>query len=187
MSVMNGASGSSVLPAGRWSVDATRSSVAFAAGHMTLATVNGRFQEFDGALEIGSGTPRATGVVRAASIDTDEPIRAEHLRRSRDFFDVGRYPEITIRSTRIDYLDGGRLRVVGDLTMRGVTREIALDARLGTRPEVVGDRRVELELRGELRRRDFGLTWNTTLEAGGVLAGEDVTVTLDVEFIMAAQ
>jgi hypothetical protein len=85
MSVMNGASGSSVLPAGRWSVDATRSSVAFAVGHMTLATVNGRFQEFDGALEIGSGTPRATGVVRAAAIDTDEPIRAEHLRRSRDF------------------------------------------------------------------------------------------------------
>jgi hypothetical protein len=85
MSVMNGASGSRVLPAGRWSVDATRSSVAFAVRHTALAPVNGRFQEFDGALEIGSGTPRATGVVRAAAIDTDEPIRAEHLRRSRDF------------------------------------------------------------------------------------------------------
>ena len=94
---------------------------------MMLATVNGHFREFDGMLEVGSGAPRATGVVKAASIDTNEPVRDEHLRRSPDFFDVERYPEIGFNSTRIDYLDDGRLRVVGDLTMRGVTREIELD------------------------------------------------------------
>ena len=181
MSVMDGVSGPSVVPAGKWSVDAPRSSVAFAVRHMTLATVNGCFHEFDGVLETGSGTPRATGVVRAASIDTEEPTRDEHLRRSTDFFDVERYPEITFRSTRIDFLDGRRFRIVGDLTMRGVTREIALDAQLnGTRPE---DGRIELELRGELSRRDFGLTWNQTLDAGGALLGNKVKIALEISAV----
>jgi polyisoprenoid-binding protein YceI len=81
MSVVDGASGASVVPAGKWSVDAPRSSVAFAVKHMVLATVNGRFREFDGMLELGSGAPRATGVVKAASIDTNESVRDEHLRR----------------------------------------------------------------------------------------------------------
>ncbi|MGA2319357.1 MAG: YceI family protein [Solirubrobacteraceae bacterium] len=165
-------------------MDAPRSSVAFAVRHMTLATVKGRFHDFDGVLEIGSGTPRATGVVRAASIDTDEPTRDEHLRRSTDFFDVERYPEITFRSTRIDDLDGRRFRIVGDLTMRGVTREIALDAqRNGTRPEAVGDGRIELELRGELSRRDFGLTWNQALDAGGALLGNKVKIALEISAV----
>src|ERR1039457_819340 len=109
MSVVDRGSGASVVPAGKWSVDAPRSSVAFAVKHMMFATVNGRFREFDGMLEIGSGAPRATGVVKAASIDTNEPVRDEHLRDSPDFFAVERYPEISFNSTRIDYLDDGRL------------------------------------------------------------------------------
>src|ERR1019366_9990189 len=106
-----------------WSVDATRSSVAFALKHMMVATVKGRFHEFDGMLEIGAGAARATGVVKAASIDTKDPVRDEHLRSSPDFFDVERYPEISFNSNRIEYLDGGRLHILGDLTMRGVTRK----------------------------------------------------------------
>jgi polyisoprenoid-binding protein YceI len=181
MSVVDGASGASVVPAGKWSVDAPRSSVAFAVKHMMVATVNGRFREFDGMLEIGSGAPRATGVVKAASIDTNEPVRDEHLRDSPDFFAVERYPEISFNSTRIDYLDGGRLRILGDLTMRGVTREIKLDAQLGgTRREAGGDERIQLELRGELNRRDFGLIWNQALETGGALLGNKVKIALDI-------
>jgi polyisoprenoid-binding protein YceI len=181
MSVVDGASGASVVPAGKWSVDAPRSSVAFAVKHMMVATVNGRFREFAGMLEVGSGAPRATGVVKAASIDTNEPVRDEHLRDSSDFFDVERYPEISFNSTRIDYLDGGRFRIVGALTMRGVTREIKLDAQLGgARREAGGDERIELELRGELNRRDFGLTWNQVLETGGALLGNKVKIALDI-------
>src|SRR5476651_1082310 len=119
MSVVEGTSSVSVIPVAKWSVDASRSSVAFALKHMMFATVKGRFREFDGILEVGSGAPRATGVLKAASIDTNEPVRDEHLRDSPDFFDVERYPEISFNSTRIDYLDGGRLRILGDLTMRG--------------------------------------------------------------------
>ncbi len=181
MSVVDGTSGASVVRAGKWSVDAPRSSVAFAVKHMMVATVNGRFREFAGILEVGSGAPRATGVVKAASIDTNEPVRDEHLRDSSDFFDVERYPEISFNSTRIDYLDGGRFRILGALTMRGVTREIELDAQLGgARREAGGDERIELELRGELNRRDFGLTWNQALETGGALLGNKVKIALDI-------
>ncbi len=184
MSMVDEASGASVVPAGKWSVDAPRSNVAFGLKHMLFARMNGRFRKFDGMLEIGSGAPRAMGVVKAASIDTDEPVRDEHLRCSPDFFDVERYPEISFNSTRIDYLDGGRLRIRGDLTMRDVTREIELDAQLvGTRREADGDERIELELRGELDRRDFGLTWNQVLDTGGALLGNKVKIALEISAV----
>jgi polyisoprenoid-binding protein YceI len=184
MSVVDGTSGASAVPAGKWSVDAPRSSVAFAVKHMLLAKVNGRFRKFDGMLEIGAGAPRATGVVKAASIDTNESVRDEHLRLSQDFFDVERYPEISFNSTRIDYLDGARMRIVGELTMRGVTRETELDAQLKrTRREADGDERIALELRGELDRRDFGLTWNQRLDTGGALLGNKVKLALEISAV----
>ena len=177
-------SGASVVPAGKWSVDAQRSSVAFAVRHMLLATVNGRFREFDGMLEIGAGAPRATGAVKAASIDTNEPVRDEHVRSSPDFFDVERYPEISFNSTRIDDLDGGRFHIVGNLMMRDVTREIELDAQLnGTTRQDGDDERIELVLRGELNRRDFGLTWNQALEGGGALLGNKVKIALEISAV----
>jgi polyisoprenoid-binding protein YceI len=184
MSMVDGASGASVVPAGKWLVDVPRSSVAFAVKHMMLKTMNGHFRNFDGALEIGPDASRATGAVKAASIDTNEPVRDEHLRSSPDFFDVARYPEITFKSNRIDYLDGGRLRILGHLTMRGFTREIEFDGQLnGTGHEAAGDERIELELRGELNRRDFGLTWNQALETGGALLGNKVKIALEISAV----
>jgi polyisoprenoid-binding protein YceI len=184
MSVEDGAGRASVIPPGQWSVDAPRSSVAFTVKHMMLAKVNGRFHEFDGTLETGSGGPRAAGVVKAASVDTNESVRDEHLRSSPDFFDVERYPEISFNSTRIDRPNDGRLRVVGELTMRGITREIELDAQLGgTTREPGGVERIELELRGELNRKDFGLTWNQALETGGALLGNKVKIALDISAV----
>ncbi len=184
MSVVEAASGVSVVPAGKWSVDAPCSSVTFVLKHMMLATVKGRFREFDGTLEIGSGAPRATGMVKAASIDTSESVRDEHLRSSPDFFDVERYPEIDFNSTRIEYLDGGRFRITGDLTMRGVTVEIELDGQLnGTRRETGDNERIELVLRGEVNRRDFGLTWNQALETGGALLGNRVKIALEISAV----
>ena len=184
MSPIDGISDAGIVPAGRWSVDATRSSVAFTVRHMMFATVNGCFRGFDGMLEIGPGVARATGAVQAATIDTNERVRDEHLQRSADFFDVERYPEISFSSTRIDYLDGARLRVVGELTMRSVTREIELDGQLTSRAGGESeDERIELELRGELNRRDFGLTWNQALETGGALLGNRVTVALEISAV----
>jgi polyisoprenoid-binding protein YceI len=184
MSAADGAGAVSMVPAGRWSVDVTRSSVTFAVRHMVLATVNGRFHEFDGMLEIGEGASRATGAVRSASIDTDEPVRDEHLRCSSDFFDIERHPEIGFTSTRIEYLDGRRFRIVGDLTMRGLTRKIELDAQLnGTSREAGGDERIELELYGGLNRKDFGLTWNQALETGGALLGNKVKLALKISAV----
>jgi polyisoprenoid-binding protein YceI len=185
MSAADVAGGASVVPAGQWSVDASRSSVAFAVRHMMLATVNGRFREFAGMLEIGTnGAPRAMGVVKAPSIDTDEPVRDEHLRRSPDFFDVERYPEIRFESTQIDSLDDRRLRIVGELTMRGITREIEFDARLNdANREADGDMRIELKLHGEVNRKDFGLTWNQALETGGALLGNRVKIALDISAV----
>jgi polyisoprenoid-binding protein YceI len=180
MSVAHESNGASVVPAGKWSVDASRSSVTFALKHMMLATVKGRFREFNGILEVGSGAPRATGMVKAASVDTNEPVRDEHLRHSPDFFDVERCPEISFNSTRIDYLDGGRLRILGELTMRGVTVEIELD---GTSREAGDDKQIELKLRGVLSRRDFGLTWNQALETGGALLGNKVKIALEISAV----
>jgi len=184
MPVADGGDGESVIPPGEWEIDARRSRVRFAVKHMLVATVNGRFREFDGTLAFGSGVPRATGVVKAASIDTDEPVRDEHLRHSPDFFDVERYPEISFNSTRIEHLRGRRFRIVGDLTMRGVTREVALDAQLNDTPrEEEGVERIEFGLRGELNRRDFGLTWNQALETGGALLGNNVKLELELSAV----
>ncbi len=185
MSVLESTGGANIVPAsGRWSVDTERSRVAFAVKHMVFTTVDGRFRDFDGTLELGTGTPRASGVVRAASIDTNEPVRDEHVRCSPDFFDAERYPDITFNSTRIDYLDRGRLHIAGELTMRGVTREIELDGQLdGPWSDGRLKRRIELRLSGVLNRRDFGLTWNQALETGGALLGSKVKIAIEVSAV----
>ncbi len=186
MSAVNPTS-ASVVPVGRWSVDAARSSVAFAVKHMMFATVNGRFRKFDGIVELGADAPRASGVVQAATIDTSEPVRDEHVRHSPDFFDVERYPEITFASTGIDFLEKGRLHIAGELTMRGVTREIKLDGQINdTGLAGTANGRIELTLRGELNRRDFGLTWNQAVETGGALLGNKVRVVLEISAVNSA-
>jgi polyisoprenoid-binding protein YceI len=152
-----------------------RSKVGFAIKHMALKTLHGCFHEFEGSLDLRNGEPSAAGSVRVASIDTGESIRDEHLRQSADFFDVEHHPDITFRSTRIVTEDRGRLRVEGELSMRGQTRPIALEGQLH---EDAGEGRVELELRGELTRKDFGLTWNQALDAGGALLGNRVKIEL---------
>jgi polyisoprenoid-binding protein YceI len=183
MSVMDRTNVASDVPAGEWSVDASRSSVGFALKHMMLATVRGCFHEFDGTLEIGSGAPRATGVVKAASIDTNEPVRDKHLRESSDFFDIESYPEIGFSSTQVVDLDGGGFRILGDLTMRDVTQKIALDAQVNSARRGAGDdERIELDLHGEINRRDFGLIWNQR-EKGGVLLGNKVAIALEISAV----
>lgn len=175
MPVIDEAKSTQALPAGRWSIDPARSSVRFAIKHMALKTLHGCFHDFEGSLDLSNAKPSASGAVRAASIDTGESIRDEHLRQSADFFDVQRHPEITFRSTRIVAEDRGHMRVEGELSMRGQTHPIALEGQLNENPR---EGRIELELRGELTRKDFGLTWNQALDAGGVLLGNKVKIEL---------
>jgi polyisoprenoid-binding protein YceI len=175
MSVIDEAKSTHALPAGRWSIDPAHSSVGFAIKHMALKTLRGRFHDFEGSLDLSNGEPSASGAVRAASIDTGESIRDQHLRESADFFDVEHHPEIRFSSTRVLAQDRGRLRVEGDLSMRGQTRPIVLEGQLNENPL---EGRIEMELRGELPRKDFGLTWNQALDAGGALLGNKVKIEL---------
>src|SRR5947209_8048706 len=118
-----------IIPTGTWAVDPTHSKVGFAVKHMGIATVRGEFTEFEGRLEIGEdvSSARAYGTVKAASVDTNEPQRDEHL-RSPDFFDVAQYPELKFESTSVEQLDEDTFRITGNLSIHGVTNEIVLHA-----------------------------------------------------------
>jgi polyisoprenoid-binding protein YceI len=162
---------------GRWTIDPARSEVGFSVRHLMVATVRGRFGAFEGTIKSDAvGLIGATGVVHTASIDTGERKRDERL-RSESFLDVERVPLISFASRRIEPRNGEGFRVVGDLTMAGVARELALDAvlRNGT-----GDGDLRLEAHGALRRSDFGLSWRESLEAAGALVSDRVGIAVEV-------
>ncbi|MBX5470447.1 MAG: YceI family protein [Thermoleophilaceae bacterium] len=171
---------------GKWNVDPSHSSVEFQVKHMGLATVKGFFGEFEGGLEVAEdGSVTAGGRVKAASINTRNDQRDEHL-RSADFFDVENHPEISFRSTKVEQLDEETYRITGDLTMRGTTKEIVLEATVtGTDQDPWGNTRVGLEASGQLDRTEWGLTWNQALESGGVLVGKRVKILLDISAVKA--
>src|SRR5262249_6504936 len=122
----------------------------------------------------------------ASSIDTGVADRDTHL-RSPDFFDVEKFPELRFRSKRIEQIDDARYRVVGDLTIRDVTREVSLDVQYGGRAkDPWGNERVGFVAKTSVDRKDFGLTWNQVLEAGGILVGDRVDIDIDVEAVRAA-
>lgn len=169
------------LPAGEWSIDPARSRVSFSLKHMVFRTVRGSFGTFGGVLEVGDDGAKAQGSVMAASIDTGDGVRDEHLRRSRDFFDVERYPEISFTSGRLELSDGGEVSAEGELTMRGVSRPLRLRGHVGPNTTPRGcDHRATLTLQGELSRSDFGLVWNQTLDTGGALLGDIVKIDLEI-------
>ena len=169
----------------KWNVDTAHSGIHFVVRHMLISRVRGRFADWSGTLAVDDERPAASSVevrVRAASIDTEEPKRDAHL-RSADFFDVERYPELVFRSTKVE-VGGDRLRLTGDLTMHGVTRAITLEGeRLGRGRDPWGGERIGFTARTSLDRREYGLTWNQTLETGGVLVGDRVDIELEVEAV----
>ncbi len=172
-----------IAPAGVWSVDAERSRVEFAIKHMLVSTLRGRFGEFEGTLELGAdGAASALGSVAAASIDTNDHIRDQHLRDSADFFDVESHPRINFKSTRIEERRSRSLRICGELTMRGVTRPIVLDGQSHDL-EAGSEPRLRLTLKGEVNRRDFGLVWNQTLDSGGALIGNSVKISAEISML----
>jgi polyisoprenoid-binding protein YceI len=173
------------VPAGTWVADASHTTIGFAVKHMGIATVRGEFKEFEGALEIGDdlSTARAWGTVRAASVDTGEAKRDEHL-RSPDFFDAAAHPELTFASRRVEAVDEDAFRIVGDLTLHGVTNEIVLTAEVqGADVDPWGNERVGLEITGELSRAAYGMRFNQALGSGNALVGDKVKLALDVSAV----
>ena len=175
-----------VIPTGTWTVDPAHSSVEFSVKHMGIANVRGKFTEFEGTLEMTDdlAASRVRGAVKAASIDTGEGERDDHL-RSPDFFGAEEFPEITFESTRIEAIDEDSSRVVGNLTMHGITREIRLEVAIqGTDTDPWGNTRAGLEVVGKLKRSDWDMKFNQALGSGNMLVGDKVGVSLDISAVL---
>ena len=173
------------VPTGRWSVDPSHSSVEFQVKHLGIANVRGHFAKFGGTLEIGDdlASAKAYGVVEAASVDTNDEARDAHL-RSPDFFDVEHYREIAFESRGITPTGDDSFEITGDLTMRGITRELRLQAEItGTEQDPYGNERVGLEATGELNRGDYGITFNQALGSGNALVSDKVKLQLDISAV----
>ena len=174
--------------AGTWKVDAAHSRVGFAVKHLGIATVRGEFTEFEGTFEIGEdlASSRAYGVVKAASVDTNEPGRDEHL-RSADFFNTESNVDLTFQSASIEQLDEETLRITGDLTLNGITRSEVFHAELqGTETDPWGNQRVGFEVTGQISRGDYGMKFNQVLGSGNTLVGDKVKIAIDVSAVKAA-
>jgi len=171
-----------------WTIDPAHSTVEFAVKHLMISTVKGRFVDVTGTIRADERDPKRSSVeatMSVASIDTRVEQRDNHL-RSADFFDVEKYPTIVFKSTRIEGDPTDEFRLVGDLTIRGVTREITLDAAFeGRGKDPWGGERAGFSARTKLNRKDFGLTWNQALETGGVVVGDEVKVSVEVELVKA--
>jgi polyisoprenoid-binding protein YceI len=154
-----------------------------------LTRVRGRFSDFEGTIEYDAEHPERSSVhasIRAASIDTNEPDRDKHLRTS-DFFSVEEFPNLTFRSTRISKTGDDRFEMTGDLTIRGVTRPVALNVTfLGRARDPWGNERLGFEAETTINRKDFGLNWNAALETGGFLVGDEVKISLSVQALPRA-
>jgi len=169
-----------------WTIDSSHAEIGFAVRHLMIATVRGRFGAVSGTVTVDETNPRNSKIdvtVDVTSVDTRQEKRDNHL-RSPDFFDVATYPTMHFASKRIDGDIDGEFRVAGDLTIRGVTREVALTASLeGRTRDPWGNERAGFSATGKINRHDFGLTWNQALESGGVMVSDEVKLTIDVELV----
>lgn len=183
---------STVLPATGtqtvWTFDPAHTLVEFSVKHMMFTTVKGRFTDFTGTLTVDEQNPANSTVdvtIDTASVDTRQEQRDAHL-RSADFFDVETFPTISFRSTRVEP-HGDDLKVYGDLTIHGVTREVALDSTYNGRGVTPwGNEIVSYSATTQINRKDYGLTYNAALESGGVLVGDAIKIAIEVEAVPAA-
>ena len=172
-----------------WKIDPAHSVAEFKVKHMMIANVKGKFTGISGTLNLDEANPARSSVEATIPLDTvftGDAQRDAHL-KSADFFHVEQHPQMTFKSTGIAVKRPGELTVTGDLTIHGVTKPVAFEVEGPTPPakDPWGNTRVGLEATTKINRKDFGLGWNAALETGGVLVGEEVAITLDVEFVKA--
>ncbi|GAA4414122.1 YceI family protein [Actinokineospora soli] len=174
---------------GTYTLDPSHSRVGFVARHAMVTKVRGSFNEFEGATTIDGDTPDNSTValtIQVASIDTRNAQRDDHL-RANDFLDVANHPTITFASTAIKHLGGSDFEVTGDLTVRGVTKQVTLPLEFtGSATDPFGNQRIGFEGSLVINRKDYGVSWNAALETGGVLVGEKVTLEFEISAIKNA-
>ena len=169
-----------------WKIDPAHSLIEFAVRHLMITTVKGRFGGVEGTVRLDEANPAAVDVdvrIDVSSIDTREPQRDAHL-RSADFFETEKHPHITFTATRPISRKGSEFELAGDLTIHGVTKEVVLDVtEEGRGKDPWGGERMGFSATTKIKRSDFGLTWNQALEAGGVLVGDEIKISLDLELL----
>ncbi len=170
-----------------WQIDPAHSSAQFSVRHMAISTVRGAFSKVTGSVvfddkDVSKSTVDVT--IDANSVDTRVPDRDNDL-RSEKFFDVAHYPSITFKSRKVEQVAPGKLKVTGDLTIRGTTKEVVLDVEGPTAPmkDPWGNTRTAANATTKINRQDFGVKWNATLDNGGVVVGDDVSIIIDVELV----
>jgi polyisoprenoid-binding protein YceI len=172
----------------KMTIDKTHSEAFFQVRHL-LTKVRGRFRDFSGTIDFDEKQPEKASVtftIQTASIDTDTADRDTHL-RSADFFDVEKYPTITFQSTRVTKTSSDSYAVTGNLQIHGVTREVTIPTTyLGSAKDPWGNLRGGFEAETTINRKDFGLNWNTALETGGFLVGDDVKITFNIQAVVSA-
>jgi polyisoprenoid-binding protein YceI len=167
-----------------WSIDPAHSAAQFQVRHLMISNVRGEFSKMSGTVSFDGkdySSIQAEAAIEVASINTREPKRDTHL-RSSDFFDASNYPTITFKSKRVTNINGNRFDLIGDITIRGVTKEITLAVE--ATPVIKGmggESRIGASATTRLNRQDFGVKWNSTLDGGGVVVGDVIQITLDLE------
>lgn len=174
------------LIAGNYQLDPAHTMVLFKVKHLGISTVTGQFKEFSGSFDLDPndlGSLKVSADIKTASIDTEQPDRDNHL-RSPDFLDVEKYPEINFVSTKAERTGENKLKLHGDLTIRGVTKPVVLEGEYGgSVKDLRGNQRAAFTATTTINRKDFGVSWNRVLDTGGVVVSEEVTIVLEVEGI----
>lgn len=169
-----------------WKIDPAHSQIQFSVRHMMISNVRGRFEDFTGAVEFDEEDPARSSVevqIEAASINTKEPQRDTHL-RSPDFLDAEKFPQLRYKSRRVEMIDASHGRITGDLTVRDLAREVVLDVEYaGKAKSPWGTVSAGFSATAKLSRKDWGLTWNSPLETGGFLVGDQVNISIELELI----
>ena len=172
----------------QWTLDPSHSEVGFSVRHMMISTVRGNFQNFSGTAEFDPESIETGSIqveIDVSSIDTRDENRDGHL-KSADFFDVESYPTITFRSTSVEARGNGAYNVHGELTIKGESRPVTLDASFTeVVPDPFGGTRIGVSASTQIDRKEFGLEWNQALETGGVLVGENVGITIDAQLVVS--
>ena len=168
-----------------WKIDPQHSAAQFSVRHMAISTVRGAFSKVNGTIVIDDQDITKSTVdvaIDVSTVDTREPARDKDL-RSDHFFDVEHFPTMTFKSKKVEQVSPGKLRVTGDLTIRGTTKEVVLDVEGPTAPvkDPWGNQRAAANASTKINRQDFGVKWNATLDNGGVVVGDDVNINIDAE------
>jgi polyisoprenoid-binding protein YceI len=169
-----------------WMIDSAHTEANFTVRHMMISNVRGQFQKVSGAVEFDETNPANTRVdvqIEVTSINTREEKRDAHL-KSPDFFDAEKYPYLTFKSKRVEVQDATHARLIGDLTIRDVTKEVALDVEYnGSAKSPWGTTNAGFSAKTTIKRKEWGLNWNVALETGGWLVGDDVHIALELEIV----